>query len=136
MVDGLAREGFLEVITGYKECTAPVLSKGVATRFKATVKLIDLAKDHNIFPELWSYHFAPALRPVTVSDPIMLKGSSSTFWDKDKGTRKRKGEVLPVDYSLPNVAAYAEAINRLNAYFAKQDIQPAHLHHLFVRVFG
>ena len=136
VVDGLAREGFLEVITGYKDCTAPVLSKGVATRFKATVKLIDLAKDHNIFPELWSYHFAPALRPVTVSDPIMLKGSSSTFWDKDKGTRKRKGEVLPVDYSLPNVAAYAEAINRLNAYFAKQDIQPAHLHHRFVRVFG
>jgi len=136
VVNGLRREGFLEVIPGYIECTAVAFGQGMATRFRATEKLIDLAKGYNIFPELWSYHFAPARRPSTVSDPIMLKATSGKEWDKDKGTRKRKGETLLVDYSLPNVAAYADAINRLNAYFAKQDIQPAHLHHRFVRVFG
>lgn len=62
----------------------------------------------------------------------MLKGASR----KDQKGRKHKGEALPVDYSLPRVAAYGEEVNDLNAYFVGQDIQPAHLHHRFVRVFG
>ena len=132
VVDGLSREGFLEVITGHKECTASAFSNGIATRFRATPKLIDLAKDHNIIPESWSYHFAPAPRPVRVADPIILKAAS---W-KDQEGKKQKGEALPVDYSLPHVAAYAEEVNDISAYMARQDIQPAHLHHRFVRVFG
>ena len=132
VVDGLVREGFLEVITGHKECTASVFSNGIATRLRATPKLIDLAKDYNIIPELWSAHFAPAPRPVRVADPIILKAAS---W-KDQEGKKQKGEALPVDYSLPHVAAYAEEVNDISAYIARQDIQPAHLHHRFVRVFG
>lgn len=148
VINGLHREGFIEVITGYievitgyKECAASVFSKGVATRFRAMPKLIDLAKAHNIFPELWSFHFGAAPRPIRVADPILLKTGSTKTWkpgrNGEKGKQdKQKGIMLPVDYSLPHVAAYAEEVNDLTAYFAKQDIQPAHLHHRFVRVFG
>jgi hypothetical protein len=132
VINGLRREGFLEVITGYIECAMLGFGKGIATRFRATEKLINLAKDHNIIPELWSAHFAAAPRPMRIADPIILKGTS---WKDQKG-KKHKGEILPVDYGLPHVAAHGEEVNDLTTYMARQDIQPAHLHHRFVRVFG
>jgi len=138
VVDDLAREGFLEVITGHKECVAAV---GVATRFKATPKLIDLAIAHNVLPESWHLHFSPAPRPVQVPNPIMLKASSTKRWKTGDGRKegkmaKEQGVSLPVDYSLPHVAAYAEGVNRLSRFMARQDIQPAHLYHSFYRVFS
>lgn len=139
VVDDLARAGFLEVITGHKECTALT---GVATRFKATPKLIGLAIVQNVFPESWHLHFTAAPRPVKVPNPVMLKASSKEKeWrydnDKKKGKMvKQQGISLPVDYGLPYVATYAEEINRLNRFMARQDIQPAHLFHSFYRVFG
>ena len=132
VVDGLSREGFLEVVTGWKECTAPKDSKGTATRFRATTKLIDYATEHGVLLEFWSYHFAYASRPTSVSDPIILKASSSKDWRNGK----LQGVAMPVDQRLPQVAAYGAEVNDLNAYFAGQDIQPAHLHHSFVRIFG
>lgn len=140
VIDGLQREGFLEVIAGYIEPTALIYGVGVATRFRATPKLIELAKVFNIIPELWSYHFSAAPRPLKVADPIMLKATSRNEGkvDRQKGwiSEKQKGVSLPVDYALPHVAAYAEEVNQITAYFAKQDIQPAHLYHRFVRIFG
>lgn len=134
VVDGLQREGFLEVVIGFKKRTA---STGVATRFKATDKLIQLAKEHNILPECWSAHFGTALRPVKVSNPIILKSCSSKDWDNQKRESiKQRGEQLPVNYALPTVAADAASVNDLNAYFAPQDIQPAHLFQHFFRVYG
>jgi len=141
VTDDLAREGFLEVVTGYKECHAPVSSRGVATRFKATSKLIGLAIAHNVHPEFWEHHFGSIPRPVRVADPIRLKAKSKKEWrynkDKKQGKMaKCKGMSLLVDYSLPHVAAYAEGVNGLNTFMARQDIQPAHLYHSFFRVFG
>ncbi len=141
MMDALVEQGFVEVIPGYIEPKDLGTVKGQATRFKATEKLINLASEYGIMPEFWHLHFSPAPRPMKVSEPIMLKASSSKAWHKGKGgdkgtTKKDRGISLPVDYNLPQVAAYADEVNWLNGYMARQDIQPAHLHHSFYRVFS
>lgn len=141
MMDALAEQGFIEVVRGYIEPKDLGSLKGQATRFKASDKLISFAADYGIMPEFWHLHFTPAPRPMKVSEPIILKAKSSKEWHKgkrgEKGTtKKERGMSLPVDYNLPQVAAYAQGVNWLNGYMAKQDIQPAHLHHSFYRVFS
>ena len=104
---------------------------GVATRFRAEATLINLALDYGITPKELDAHFRPIARPTRVAHPLLLRGAS-----KYVGCKKQQGRNIPINYGKPKVAAFAEQVNTLNAFFASIQIEPAGDHFAFQRIFN
>ncbi|GAB7553896.1 hypothetical protein NRB_34060 [Novosphingobium sp. 11B] len=128
---GLKKSGYLEVITGFKESTN-IHDKGIATRFRATPKLITLAEQYGIRLSDWASHFTMLPKPKRVREPIQLRADSWT----DKKRKKNKGGKMDFDPSDQSAARYAKQVHDINAFMADQDIQPAECHFAFTRIFA
>ena len=127
ITDGLEREGFLEVVKGFIDPTKLTTSKGLATRFRATTKLIDLAASYGILLSEWASHFAMIPRPKAVARPIQLRAKKNS---------KFKSDGLPVDLTNDEVRAFAKQVQDINGFMAGQDIQPCEWHFGFSRIFA
>lgn len=131
VVDGLKGKGYLEVVTGFKE-SVNVHDRGIATRFRATPKLIALAEQYGIRLPDWASHFTMLPRPKAVRAPIQLRADSR----KDKKGKKHKGGRVDFDPAHPAAYRYAKQVHDINTFFADQDIQPAECHFAFTRIFA
>ena len=128
---GLKKSGYLEVITGFKESTN-IHDKGIATRFRATPKLITLAEQYGIKLSDWASNFTMLPKPKRVREPIQLRADSWT----DKKRKKNKGGKMDFDPADQSAARYAKQVHDINAFMAHQDIQPAECHFAFTRIFA
>lgn len=120
--------GFIEVEKG-KWFRRSADGEGKLSLIKATPKLLRFALMYGVTPATHAVHFMRLPRPALIAAPIKLSRE-----------RVRKlGMKLPKSVMVINPAdmeakALAEQVNRLNAYFAKQDISPDR-HHAFQRQF-
>jgi hypothetical protein len=125
VVAGLYEFRHIEKERGFKEHAGPC-AKAQATRFKATNKLLDYVAEFGITPANWPIHFEFVGRPAAIRNPVLLK-TTRTF--------AREPSLISIDLREPAVAAIAKQVNELNAFFAKQVIEP-NCHYGFVRMFA
>lgn len=131
VVDGLKANGYLEVVTGFKESTN-VHDNGIATRFRATEKLIALAESYSVQLEDWASHFTMMPRPKASKGAIQLRADCWT----DTTGKKRRGGTMDFDPADQSAVRYAQQVDDINTFFADQDIQPAEWHWGFTRIFA
>ncbi|MFC0202923.1 hypothetical protein [Novosphingobium soli] len=131
VVAGLKAKGYLEVVTGFKESTN-IHDQGIATRFRATPKLITLAEQYGIKLSDWASHFTMLPKPKLVREPLQLRADSWT----DKNRVKRKGGRMDYDPADQSAARHAKQVHDINTFVADQDIQPAECHFAFTRIFA
>lgn len=120
-------EGLLEIIRGTGGGTGP----SVATRFRATPDLLELAAVHGVIPADWESHFDVLPRPTEVLQPVVVRAASVT-----KLGEKTKGIPIRIDRSRSPARQLSEQVQRLNAFFADASIEPAESHYAFNRVFN
>lgn len=131
VVNGLKEKEYLEVVTGFKESTN-IHDQGIATRFRATPKLITLAEQYGIKLSDWASHFTMLPKPKLVREPLQLRAGSWT----DKNRVKRKGGRMDYDPADQCAARHAKQVHDINTFIADQDIQPAECHFAFARIFA
>ena len=110
---------------GFKEHTGTG-AKAQASRFRATDRLLEMAAGYGITPAHWQRHFGFMSRPTSIRHPVTLK-TARTFG--------RDPQLMLVDFRDAIVARIASRVNELNAFFAKQVIEP-NCHYAFVRMFS
>ena len=120
--------GFIEVEKG-KWFRRSADGEGKLSVIKATPKLLRFALAYGVTPSTHAVHFMRLPRPESIAAPIKL--SRERIWIK--GVKQHKS-VMPIDLTDPDTMALAAQVNRLNAYFAKQDITPDR-HYAFQRQF-
>jgi hypothetical protein len=131
VVNGLKEKEYLEVVTGFKESTN-IHDQGIATRFRATPKLVTLAEQYGIKLSDWASHFTMLPKPKVVREPIQLRADTWT----DKKRKKRKGGRMEFDPADPFAVRYTQQIHDINTFMAEQDVQPAQCHYAFTRIFA
>ena len=125
----LARQThFIDVIEG-KWFRRTSNGEGQLTVIKAKPKLIRLALEFGITPANRSVHFKRLPRPGAIPDPVKLSRKRITI----RGAKQPKS-VMAIRKDDARASAEAARVNRLNAYFAKQDITPD-CHFAFQRQF-
>ena len=102
-----------------------------ATKFRAAPNLLDRARRRGIKLSGWADHFRSLPRPSEISEPLVLKASSTNI----KG-RKIKGRRKAVDLTRSPACELAEQVNRLNEFIALRSIEPDGSHYAFHRVFN
>lgn len=132
VVDAMAIDGFVEVIAGEAYRANRDGRAGVATRFRATNALLEMAMRHGVTPGSWAKHFQPLPRLARITNPILLRSSSEHF----KG-KKLPGKAVAIPKGLAAVEALGEAVNDINAFHAQQnlDLGP-YKHRFFQRIFS
>lgn len=119
---------YVQVEPGYGDPTGR--SAGKVTRIAPTPKLLAFLATSGITPANHSAHFTPPVRPASVKHPITLKTAATS----DRG-RRTDGRPMPFDSTGAKVSAFAQQVNEINAYLAKQVIEGGD-HHGFQRQFN
>lgn len=132
VVDAMAIDGFVEVIAGEAYRANRDGRAGVATRFRATNALLEMAMRYGVTPGSRAKHFQPLPRLGKIANPILLRSSSEHF----KG-KKLPGKAVAIPQGLATVQALGETINDINAFHARQnlDLGP-YKHRFFQRIFS
>lgn len=132
VVDAMAIDGLVEVIVGEAYRSNLAGRPGVATRFRATNVLLEMAMMHGVTPGSWAKHFQPLPRLGRIANPILLWSSSEHF----KG-KKLPGKAVAIRKGLAAVEALGEVVNDINAFHARQnlDLGP-YKHRFFQRIFS
>ncbi|MEG8038755.1 hypothetical protein QP166_05110 [Sphingomonas sp. LR60] len=125
VVNGMLALNLIVRVKGFKEHTGPN-AKAEATRFWPTAKLLKLAAAYGITPANRGLHFGFMPRPASIPQPVTLK-SARTF--------TRDPQPMPIRPGDTKATAIAAQVNDLNAFFAKQVIEP-NKHYGFVRMFA
>lgn len=102
---------------------------GKLTAIRATSNLLRFAMTHGITPSNSGDHFKPLPRPKAIPAPVKL--SRERIWIR--GIKQPKS-MMVIDHRDMKAQELAVQVNRLNAYFAEQDIAPDR-HHAFERRF-
>jgi len=105
-------------------------AEGYATRIRIARDLLALAASFGITSLNLADHFQRRPRPTFIAHPLKLRKGS----ELDKG-RHHRGKVVPVDLSRPDAAALATQVNDINAFMARQKIEPDK-HLIFQRGFN
>jgi hypothetical protein len=119
--------GLLTLVSGIGGGTG----RWVATRFRATARLLKLANDKGVVLSDWRSHFRMLPRPKSASEPLVLRSASVT-----KHGKKTRGAPIRVDLGRSPARELAEQVQRLNAFFAPVLIEPPESHYGFNRVFN
>ncbi len=132
VVDAMAIDGLIVVIAGEAYRANRDGRTGVATRFRATNALLELALRYGVTPCSWAKHFQPLPRLGRIASPILLRSSSEHF----KG-KKLPGKAVAIPKGLAAVQALGETVNDINAFHARQnlDLGP-YKHRFFQRIFS
>lgn len=125
VVQGMYEFRYINYQRGFKEHTGTG-AKAQASRFRATDRLLEMAAGYGITPAHWQRHFGFMSRPTSIRHPVTLK-TARTFG--------RDPQLMLVDFRDAIVARIASRVNELNAFFAKQVIEP-NCHYAFVRMFS
>ncbi|WP_133018595.1 hypothetical protein [Sphingomonas sp. PP-CE-1A-559] len=132
VVDAMAIDGFVEVIAGEAYRADRAGRPGVATRFRATNALLEMALGFGVTPCSWAKHFQPLPRLGRITNPILLRSSSEHF----KG-KKLPGKAVAIPKGLSTVQALGETVNDINAFLARQDLDLGpYQHRFFQRIFS
>lgn len=124
----MRHSGFIEVEKG-KWFRRSADGEGKLSVIKAMPKLIRFALMHGITPSNHAVHFVRLPRPESIAAPIKL--SRERIWKK--GIKQPKS-VMVIESADMEAKALGQQVNRLNAYFAKQEITP-NRHYAFQRQF-
>lgn len=125
VIDGLLSLGLIDLVPG----TGGGTEVGVATRLRATAKLLRLAQDHGVAS--YEPHFESLPRPATINEPLVLKASSRWTYGE-----KMAGRSLSFNPAHPKPTQLGRQVNEINAFMAPVSITPDASHHVFRRVFN
>jgi len=120
--------GFVEVEKG-KWFRRSADGEGKLSVIKAMPKLLRFALAYGVTHNTHSVHFMRLPRPASIAAPIKLSRERV----RNLGVKLPKS-VMVIDPADMEAKALWEQVNRLNAYFAKQDISPDR-HYAFQRQF-
>ena len=125
VVQGMYEFRLIDYQRGFREHTGAT-AKAQAARFRASAKLIEMAADYGITASNAHCHFGFKSRPASIPNPVTVK-TARTF--------SRDPQNMIIKPSDTKARAIGEQVNELNAFFAKQVIEP-NRHHAFVRMFS
>jgi hypothetical protein len=132
VLDAMVIDGFVEFIAGEAYRANRAARPGVATRIRATNALLEMAMRYGVTPGSWAKHFQPLPRLGRIANPILLRSSSEHF----KG-KKLPGKAVAIPKGLAAVEALGEAVNDINAFHARQDLDLGpYKHRFFQRIFS
>ena len=120
--------GFIEVEKG-KWFRRSADGEGKLSVIKATPKLLRFALMYGITPANHAVHFMRLPRPSSIAAPIKVSRERVR-----KLGMKLPKSVMVIDPADMEAKGLGEQVNRLNAYFAKQEITPDR-HYAFQRQF-
>jgi hypothetical protein len=132
----MEREGLLTKVPGHQQHLnmggRRIRSWAKSTRARGTERLLRLVEGAGITPATHDDHFHTIERvaPQVLKDPLECRKGSLRF-----GATKFTGDVVPLDPSDPEAMRLLDQMNRLNEFFARQDIG-GQVHRGFRRVFN